>query len=94
MATPLNKPVSRETAKTISGRPVIITISPLGSQSEARIGLRLKGTRTQYVCLLSDVYRLAALWHGRKYSDAKRAARRAGVPWQRAKQQFNRENSI
>lgn len=90
MATKLTKPVSRETAKAYAGRNVIITIAPAGgSQAEALIGLRLKGKRTQYVCALSDLYRMAALWHGQKEAAAKRAARKAGIPWKRAKKTFS-----
>lgn len=94
MATKLTKSVSRETAKMISGRAVILTIAPLGSQSEARIGVRLAGLRTQYVVSLSDLYRVAALWHGQREAAARRAARRAGIPWRTAKKQFVAENSI
>ena len=92
--TLLSAPVSRQTAKIINRRPVIITIAPCGSQSEARIGLRLKGERTQYVIALSDVYRLAALWTGQKMAAAKRAARKSGVSWKYAKKQFNKDNKI
>lgn len=94
MATELSKPVSRETAKVVGGRNVIVTIAPCGAQSEARIGLRLKGKRTQYVCALSDLYRMAALWHGQKEAAARKAARKNGVPWARAKKSFVQENSI
>jgi len=94
MPTKLTKPVSRETAKTYANRSVIITLAPLRGQSEALIGLRLAGQRTQYVCKLSDVYRLAAMWHGQKEAAAKRAARKSGVPWRTAKHSFLRENSI
>jgi hypothetical protein len=94
MPTPLNKPVVRETAKIVSHRAVIITISPAGSQSEALIGLRLKGKRTQYVCALSDLYRMSALWHGQKESAAKKAARKNGVPWKQAKRHFLAQNTI
>ena len=94
MATKLNKPVTRETAKTVSGREVILTIAPCGAQPEARIGLRLKGRRTQYVCALSDIYRMAALWHGQKEAAAKRAARKNGVSWKSAKKQFVSANTI
>lgn len=94
MSTLLTKPVSRETAKVVSGSPVILTIAPCGSQSEARIGVRLKGSRAQYVVLLSDIYRLAALWHGQREAAAKRAARQAGIPWRRARLAFIRSNSI
>lgn len=92
--THLNKPVSRQTAKRISGRNVIVTLAPCGAQAEARLGFRLKGQRTQYVCALSDLYRIAALWHGQKLLQAKRQARKDGVPWRRAKQTFTRVNSI
>lgn len=94
MPTELTKPVSRETAKVVSGRNVIVTIAPCGSQSEARIGLRLKGKRTQYVCALSDLYRMAALWHGQKESAARKAARKNGIRWATAKKLFLQENSI
>ena len=92
--TTLSKPVSRETAKRIGSRNVIVTLAPAGSQSEALIGLRLKGKRTQYVCALSDVYRMAALWYGQKEAAAKKAARKAGEPWKRAKKAFIAANSI
>lgn len=93
--TKLNKPVSRETTKTISGRNVIVTVAPCGgSQTEARIAFRLKGRRTQYVMLLSDLYRIAALQYGQKEKSAKREARKNGIPWKQAKRKFNSENSI
>jgi hypothetical protein len=92
--TKLTKPVARETSKTYHARNVIITLAPAGSQSEALIGLRLKGTRTQYVCALSDIYRLAALWHGQKEAAARRAARKNGVPWREAKKHFIAANSL
>lgn len=92
--TLLSKPVSRETAKVYNSRPVIVTLAPAGSQSEALIGLRLKGRRTMYVVPLSDVYRNAALQHGAKEAAAKRAARKAGVPWKRAKRAFIAANSL
>lgn len=92
--TKLIKPVSRETSKLCGKRAVIVTLAPCGGQSEARIGFRLKGERTQYVCLVSDLYRLAALWHGQKEAAAKRAARKAGIPWRQAKRHFVTANSI
>jgi hypothetical protein len=92
--TKLTKPVKRETSKTYGKRNVIVTLAPAGSRSEALIGLRLKGKRTQYVCALSDVYRMAALWHGQKEATAKRAARKNGLSWKLAKKQFIAANSI
>jgi len=92
--TKLTKPVHRLTAALIQRRPVVLTIAPCGSQDEARIGFRLKGRRTQYVALLSDLFRMAALWHGQKEAKAKREARKAGVPWRSAKKHFIRNNSL
>ena len=92
--TILTKPVSRKTAKTVQGRAIVLTIAPCGSQPEARIGLRLAGRRTQYVCTLSDIFRVAALWHGQREAAAKRAARKNGIGWRVAKKTFQRENSI
>jgi len=92
--TKLSRPVSRETNKRYAGRPVIVTLAPLGAQNEALIGLRLKGRRTQYICALSDLYRLAALWHGQKEAKARRRARQAGVRWRQARKEFLAANSI
>ena len=94
MATKLTSPVHRETAKCIGSRPIILSIAPCGSQSEARIGLRLKGKRTSYVVALSDVYRCAALWHGAKEKKARAEARRAGVSWRVARKKFITDNTI
>lgn len=94
MATKLIKPVSRETAKYIGKYPVILTMAPCGSQSEARLGLRLKGKRTMYVALLSDLYRIMALWHGQREAAARRAARKSGTPWRIARKHFIAENTI
>jgi IS5 family transposase len=92
--TKLLKPVSRQTNKRVNGRPVVLTIAPCGSQDEALIGVRLLGTRRQYVVRLSDVYRVAALWHGQKESSARRDARKCGVSWARARKAFYQQNSI
>ena len=92
--TKLTKPVSRETNKSIGKRPVIVTLAPAGSQNEALIGLRLKGRRTKYVCALSAVYTMAALWHGQKEAAARKKARKEGVPWKQAKRQFTAANSL
>lgn len=95
MSTKLTKPVSRESVNVVKGRPIIVTLAPCGgSQTETRNGLRLKGKRTQYVSALSDIYRMAALWHGQKEAAAKRAARKSGISWRTAKKQFIKDNSI
>lgn len=92
--TKLLKPVHRETAKVTRGRALIVTIAPCGSQSEARIGFRCKGERLQYVARVSDLYQMAALWHGQREAAAKRAARKDGIPWRRARLAFIKANSI
>lgn len=92
--TKLTKPVSRESAKIIGKLPVVITIAPCGSQSEARIGLRLKGRRTAYTATVSDLYRVLAIWHGQKLSMAKKQARKEGVAWRIAKRQFDLQNKV
>lgn len=94
MATKLTKPISRETARIVGRRAVIVTLAPCGSHDEALVGLRLKGTRIQYVVRLSDIYRMAALWHGQREQRAKREARRNGVSWRIAKKQFMAQNTI
>ena len=92
--TKLEKPISRETGRKVGNRAIIVTLAPAGSQNEALIGLRLKGKRTQYVCALSDIYRMAALWHGQKEAAARKLARRNGVVWKQAKKEFVAHNSI
>lgn len=92
--TALTKPVVRQTKREYGGKPIILTIAPAGAQDEALIGLRLKGQRTQYVMALSDIYRQAALRYGQKEAQAKREARRNGVPWRTARRAFLRANSI
>lgn len=92
--TKLDKPVSRESAKRISGRNVILTLAPCGSNAEARVGFRLKGKRIQYVCTVSALYTVAALWHGNAEAKAKREARKAGIKWRYARRRFIAENSI
>lgn len=86
--TPLTKPVSRRTNKRIGRRPVVVTLAPCGGQDDALIGLRLLGARTQYVVALSDIYRIAAVWHGQAEAAAKKAARKNGTPWRTAKRAF------
>jgi hypothetical protein len=88
--TPLTKPVVRRTRKRVQRRDVVVTLAPAGSQEEALIGLRLAGTRTQYVVSLTDVYILAAQIHARRVAAAKRAARQQGIPWKRAKRDLLR----
>lgn len=92
--TKLTKAISRETTRQIGRRPIILTVAPSGSENEALLGLRLKGKRTQYVCALSDVYRMAALWHGQKEARARREARKNGVRWKIAKRDFAKSNRL
>lgn len=92
--TKLTSPVSRETKRKFSQRNVIVTIAPCGNQDEALIGMRLKGTRTQYVAAVSSLYQVMALWHGNKEKNARREARKHGIPWKTALKTFNRENLL
>jgi hypothetical protein len=92
--THLTKPVSRITANKYAGRPIVVTIGPCGGQSESLIEFRLQGTRTAYSLKLSDAFRMAALWHGQAEAKAKRDARRAGVPWRKAKRAFAESRRI
>lgn len=94
MPTRLTKPVHRVTNKMIGKLPIVITISPGTEKRDDLIGLRLLGTRTQYVVTVADLYRIAALWHGQKEAGARRVAHREGEPWKMAKRRFVRDNSI
>jgi hypothetical protein len=92
--TKLTKPVHRVSNKRVGKRFVVITIAPGTEKREDMIGLRLLGERTQYVVALSDVYRLAAMWHGQKEAIARRDARKHGVPWRKAKKEFIKSNHV
>lgn len=92
--TKLEKPVTRETTRVERGRNIIITIAPCGSQNESRVGLRLKGKRTQYVASLSWLYQRMAENHAWKEKAARKVARKNGIAWKQAKKQFVKENSI
>lgn len=92
MPTKLNRLVSRETNRKFNRRPVIVTLAPSGD--ETLIGFHLKGTRTQYICTLDSIYRMAALWHGNKVARARREARKNGEPWRKAKKRFDSINRI
>ena len=52
--------------------------------------MRLLGERTHYTGLVSDLYRILALWHGPKIAKAKAQAHREGVLWRIAMQTFQR----
>lgn len=92
--TKLTKAIERETKRQFSRRPVIVTVAPCGSEDEALIGMRLKGTRTQYVAAVSALYRILALWHGNKEKQAKKEARKQGISWRIARKTFQRANTI
>ena len=94
MPTRLTKPVHRLTNKKIGKHHVVITLGPGTDKRDDLIGLRLLGRRVQYVVTLSDLYRIAAMWHGQKELAAKKAARKAGIPWRQAKKDFIRNNTI
>lgn len=92
--TKLNKRLFRETNKSVGRVPVVLGLKPGTDKREDLVGLKLKGTRTWYVATVSDLYRVLALWHGQKESNARRVARKEGVPWRRARKQFAALNCI
>lgn len=92
--TKLIKSVTRETAHKRQSRAVVVTLAPAGSQSDALIAFRLKGKRTQYVCAISSLFTVAAMWHGNKEKQARRQARKDGVSWRVAKKQFVAANTV
>lgn len=94
--TPLHKPITRSTIKPFAHyrRQIVITLIPGSDSRDELIGFRLKGTRETMLARVADLYRMAALWHGQKKAAAKRAARKAGIPWNQARKQFAKENRI
>lgn len=92
--TRLTKPISRLTAKESKGRQVVVTLAPLQNERDALIGLRLLGTRQEYVIPVSAVWVHAALRHGQREAAARKAARKHQIPWRKARLQFIKENSI
>lgn len=94
MPSLLTKPLHRETRNRYRGKPVMLTVAPAAGRPETLLGVRLKGERTQYIVALSDVYRWAALAYGSAMARAKREARKAGIPWAKAKRDFNRKHRI
>lgn len=92
--TSLTKPLHRLCNKTVSGKRIVFTLAPGSDHRDDLIGLRLIGERTQYVTTVADIYRMAALWHGQKEAMARRAARKSGTPWRKAKKEFLRANQI
>ena len=77
--TTLQKPVTRATVKPFAHyrRQIVITLIPGTESRDELIGFRLKGTRETMLARVADLYRMAALWHGQKKSNARRAARKA-----------------
>lgn len=92
--TKLEKPVSRETAKTIKGRPIILTMAGLGSQNDALLGFRIKGKQHQVIARVSDLYVIASLWQANRERSARKSARQNGIKWKYARKNFIAENSI
>lgn len=86
--TRLEKEISRQTQKEVRGKPIVITLIPGTDKREPMIALRLKGERLEYRGTLSDLYRVLALWHGNAERNARREAKKNGVPWRTARKQF------
>ena len=92
--TKLSTKVCRETANEYQHRPIIVSLCPLGAQKDRLLGFRLKGTRTTYIASVAAIFRIAALGYAQREAAAKRAARKAGIPWKTARKQFLAANSI
>lgn len=71
---------------------IALTIAP--GKNDTLVGLRKKGRRTGYILRLTDMWRLAALWHGQKEKAAKAKARKDGIHWRKARKQFEKENRL
>lgn len=91
--TILLKPVHRATSRPIRdgiyNRPVVITLAPGTSSRDDMIAMRLLGTRQQMSARVIDIYNHLALMHAEKVKKAKKEARKNGIPWAKAKKQFN-----
>ena len=85
---PLLFPVTRLVQIRGVKHPVVVTLVPCRGERDTLLALRPHRMRVPYVITLADCYRLAALWHGNKERAAKAAARKAGVPWKRARKDF------
>jgi hypothetical protein len=92
--TRLTAPIRRLTKAKYGKRQIVVVLAPAGTSNDALIAFRPQGQRTQYLTSVSTMFRLAALWHGNKESIARRAARKAGIPWRIAKKQFAADNTI
>ena len=94
--TKLLKPVRRVTIKDFRHyrKPLVVSLIPGTDTRDELIGFRLLGTRKQINARVSDLYTMAALWHGQQEAKAKKQARAEGIRWSRAKKQFNRNNLI
>lgn len=92
--TSLTSPIRRLTKAKYGKRQLVVVLAPAGTTADALIAFRPQGQRTQYVTAVSTLFRLAVLWHGNKEAIARRAARKAGIPWRVAKKQFIRDNTI
>lgn len=88
--TKLNSTIARETQKRVQGRPIVVTLIPGTDSREPMLALRLKGTRVEYRGLVSDLYRVLALWHSNAERSAKAQARKDGIPWREARKAFLR----
>lgn len=92
----LHKPVTRITARNFKHyrRPLAITLIPGSDSRDEMISFRLKGTREYIPARVADLYTMAALWHGQKMANAKRKARKDGIPWRIARKTFLRNQQL
>lgn len=92
--TSLTKKISRLSNHRVQGRRIVVSLVPGTEKRHDLIALRQHGRRTQYLVPIADIYRMGAFIYGRLYSNAKREARRNGVPWRTAKKQFVRDHTV
>lgn len=88
--TRLTKPIARVLTKDHGHykKPIVITLLPGTDTRDDLVAMHLKGSRCKYVGRVDDLFRVLALWHASKVANAKRAARKAGIPWRQARKEI------
>lgn len=92
--TSLTKKLSRLSNHRVQGRRVVVSLVPGTEKRHDLVAVRQHGRQTQYLVPVADIYRWGALIYANRVRAAKAEARRAGVPWFKAKKQFVRDNRI
>lgn len=92
--THLTKKFSRLSNHRVQGRRIVVSLVPGTEKRHDLVALRQLGRQTQYLVPVADIYRWGALIYANKEKAARSEARRNGVPWRKAKQQFKRDNTV